>query len=947
LAFFTYKKQFASLQSGHLTTVEKIEQFLTKKAYKKTKINLDKARKWRQTLAKVFLGVAVLSLPFPIAVLPGIIIDGLILVVMTWLAKQEIMFESHSEDIPQDKLKKNVELIKRMFTFAGLYSSYIVFGMWRFGTLIFQDNILTPLEAKVQEGGILFPKTFTTLFDNSIIDLLLGIALAIATYSIFRAGYERLFEQRQLYYEDFFSKPKALTQAEAEHLGKHLTYEGMDTDANLYLGVDLATNEEIVLPTDDRTLHWICFGPTGSGKSESVIKPACYQDIIKIGKYMEEYSKFREATLEKYPEKDANGNIARYNYIDENGAKQHLTSKEIFDKEWFTEDRAKNMVNALVVVDPMESLAPAIAKYAKQVGIPDELIAYVNPISEDTATINIMDGDPDEIAPMFTSVLSTIFGEGGSPYFHDVVNEKVQNTIYLLKYTAEIPNDFDARRNGNRPTMEQLVELYTDVKAIRERLNILTWRRELLELKVIAQIEKSMSASDYNALKDENPEKAALIYHEAMEDCLSQEQRDKMSSYDEVIGYFRSGYKNNKDGEFEEDEKVKKDVKRASTMIASISKNKYLKNVFYRQTNFDLERFMSIGGILVINTANKELAKDSQLVGGLFTSLIQQAVYRRKENVAPLVTMIYDEAPQYITPETSAFAAMARKMRTSFVVLAQNLSQIMEIFPSNDAAEAFLGNMSHQTVFALNAPKDRKYFSEKFGAHKEIESYSTSPDRDEQGGKVIAKYDEKVQMKPNITPEEFSEIPRWNMVGVIKIDQVNHFVRFNTTPAFRIDISHYTDEKQGNKFKRENMEWYIHDWFDREDKEIHLDDDEANPIISYKDWLDNKSVEEATKAAEDKAKKEQEKAQKRAQKDADKAVKKEAHDAKRAEEVAAKRATNPPKPSEQPVVKTPKAGFAECKPKKSAFGDLAKVLNESRYEGRYDVEDLVDQQNIR
>ncbi|QGG46854.1 type IV secretory system conjugative DNA transfer family protein [Heliorestis convoluta] len=135
---------------------------------------------------------------------------------------------------------------------------------------------------------------------------------------------------------------------------------------------DRESGDPVVINGKDRFLHMLVVGPTGSGKTSSIIKPMLYQDMKRIA----------------------------------SGEKIGVT-----------------------VIEPSGDLADWVAEMANKMGIP---CIHVDPTKPNTHKFNPMQGEANAVAEATRTVLRSLFGDQEA-FFAQVQESMARNTILLLK----------------------------------------------------------------------------------------------------------------------------------------------------------------------------------------------------------------------------------------------------------------------------------------------------------------------------------------------------------------------------------------------------------------------------------------------------------------------------------------------------------------------------------
>ncbi|NSW83628.1 MAG: type IV secretory system conjugative DNA transfer family protein [Syntrophothermus sp.] len=131
--------------------------------------------------------------------------------------------------------------------------------------------------------------------------------------------------------------------------------------------------DPIVLEGEDRFLHMIIIGPTGTGKSSRMIKPMVYQDLEKI---------------------------------------------------------AAGVPMSLTLIEPKGSLAREVAAIARKMGI--KQVTLIDPEDPETAKFNPLQGSAHDVAESTRTVLRATFGKQDA-FFAQAQETHSRNAVLLLK----------------------------------------------------------------------------------------------------------------------------------------------------------------------------------------------------------------------------------------------------------------------------------------------------------------------------------------------------------------------------------------------------------------------------------------------------------------------------------------------------------------------------------
>ncbi len=174
-----------------------------------------------------------------------------------------------------------------------------------------------------------------------------------------------------------------------------------EDEFELKICIDTESHRKIGIKYLDVFLHFLIMGPTGSGKTFGVIKPLAWQII----KYIVKIKKI-----------------------------------------------------GLTVVEPKGDLAEDIASWCKRHDISH---VYINPLDENSAKFNPLQGDPQIVAESTRTVLKKLFGKQDA-FFSQIQETAARNTILLLK-----------RLHGDKLNLHDVVRVLRDQDKMREKVQLL------------------------------------------------------------------------------------------------------------------------------------------------------------------------------------------------------------------------------------------------------------------------------------------------------------------------------------------------------------------------------------------------------------------------------------------------------------------------------------------
>ena len=97
-------------------------------------------------------------------------------------------------------------------------------------------------------------------------------------------------------------------------------------------------------------------------------------------------------------------------------------------------------------------------------------------------------------------------------------------------------------------------------------------------------------------------------------------------------------------------------------ILDDIGKNILMRRVLFDKSDFDFDKFLEYGGILLINTAKGQLSNLSNVLGKFSLLCYQNAVFRRPPMTSSYNALYCDEFPDYIYEEFAQFLHKAENI---------------------------------------------------------------------------------------------------------------------------------------------------------------------------------------------------------------------------------------------------------------------------------------------
>lgn len=152
-------------------------------------------------------------------------------------------------------------------------------------------------------------------------------------------------------------------------------------------------------------------------------------------------------------------------------------------------------------------------------------------------------------------------------------------------------------------------------------------------------------------------------------------------------------------------------------MFEDMLGNRLLRRVFIGETTINLDKHLSSGGVLIVNTAMGRLGRLGDIFGQLIILSLQHAVFRRSGNEwnrTPHFLYI-DEFQRFANPDFERLITMGRSYRCACTLAMQNLAQL-KVNGRRDFYDIILNNARNKIVFGGSDSDEAKRFEIDFGA---------------------------------------------------------------------------------------------------------------------------------------------------------------------------------------------------------------------------------------
>lgn len=440
-------------------------------------------------------------------------------------------------------------------------------------------------------------------------------------------------------------------------LQKWFKMEKIEHWPDVVLGPDSDTKEFVVQPGRDRTLNNIIIGSIGTGKTAALVLPILNQDLHWMSRFINDYP-------------------------------------GIYKREDYHTEEVKGMyLNGISVIEPSNDLCQKAFQLVKAHGIPEESVFYIDPTNPDTPSINPMQGPVEKVAEAFAMVIEGL-AEGGQSNFFFQQSERnhLKHYIYLLKL----------HKPEQEVTFDMLLKMYDNPQLVRlmhlklketfpENYDLIENRDERNHWAIVKQIDEWFDA---NLLPQTERAGAGtvptLVKHG--------EYRGQPAFYDAKAEYVQ-GLRN---------------------ILNDIGASPLIRRVLFGKSDFDFDRHLESGGVLLVNTAKGELGGLSNVLGKLVLLSLQNAVFRRPPNISNFHHILVDEFPDYIYQPFKEFPAQSRKYKTIVTVVAQTVAQLADKY-GETYMHTLLGTLRHKMVYGDIPDYDAQLFSKMFGEKEKFE----------------------------------------------------------------------------------------------------------------------------------------------------------------------------------------------------------------------------------
>lgn len=506
--------------------------------------------------------------------------------------------------------------------------------------------------------------------------------------------------------------------------GQRLT----DPEPYVTIGKSIRTGEMVELTPVQRKQNAIYVGPIGSGKTSTIFIPQIRQDIDHYLKLIRDYPK-----LSKTP-----GFMEKKN------------------------NAATHYLGAIAVVETSNDLCASIYKLARQMGVPEEKIVWFDPSNPSTPSLNLLRGPIPIVTENVSNIINGVKTEN-SDFFQQSERTHLKMYITLLKMSAVI--------EGKTPDFSDLMDLYSDVYLVLEKMQYLEQYVKILKEKVVSKQDK------FEELKEEGSGASSASVKMARTDFEEINAKYKVAS--NTLKWFKNSIQpktfgaamlkhktGDRVGQIIYEDINDQNIAGLRNTLNDLAQNTLLRRILFRDSgDFSFDNFYRDGGILLCNTAKSELQDSlAKTIGQVYMISLATAAFRRKPDTAPLASIYLDEFPDFLYSDFPSFLAQARKYNISIVIATQTFSQLARE-NGREYAETIMSNMLTRGAFGDLSPGDAEILEPYFG-----EKYRTTEDVSNQdvgalSGDLTNKRSltSKSGYEPNITASDLMQLQKFNI----------------------------------------------------------------------------------------------------------------------------------------------------------------------------------------
>lgn len=616
-------------------------------------------------------------------------------------------------------------------------------------------------------------------FGGQLVNIIMLLAPVPLFYILIRESYKReivkwndILEVRIK--ERFFRAPE---------ITRLITDYENDAEANLELGRDAKSGEKVVLKANTLLYNTFFIGATGTGKSAAVANNIAIQTTEKAILYFK-----KRAEYIKKVESELNGKMLTRKSM------ESLKNQKL--EEWFTSGESKLLLNGFYINEPAGNLVANVEEILKKDGVPKEMRWKLDPTSEDTEGINILDTSWEDASGLLANLIKLFAeegGEGGSTFFKTAEETYIRFLIVILKITSQIDECYlDINLNGRAPTLTQVSEMLDDTSIIIKRLKIFKVYRSMIKRKLdkLEEEYREIFTSELNEFiknggdrrlfSERNSEKLSILLPKV------NDFRSDYTVINQAYNYFANNYYIDAITNLPSF-RQEANVEGLKNTIRNLSSSKLAQRVLFNQSSKNVDVFLKAGGFILVTTARGEMDDIlSRRLGKVIDLTIQRSVLRRIPETSPFFPLITDENAWVITKNTETFVNQNRKYHAPMISLFQNYEQT-EAELGESLTKALLSSYRNGFVFQDGSEGSIRIVADKAGTTMQVVKTFTFQDED-----ILAGHDnnststrEEIKEVEAIRKNDLLKQEKFGFTGVYtENDEVSDVTQVIPTPYF-------------------------------------------------------------------------------------------------------------------------------------------------------------------
>ena len=325
-------------------------------------------------------------------------------------------------------------------------------------------------------------------------------------------------------------------------------------------------------------------------------------------------------------------------------------------------------LNGISIIEPSNDICQRTLQLVRAHGISDEAVTYIDPLDPNTPNINPMRGPVEKVAEVMVQILAEINNpKDGMDFFFEQGNRNhLKNYIYLLKL----------HDTEKEVTLDMLLEMYNNPQLVRAM-------HVALKMKIPVDIEQIENRDERNHWKIiqgiDSWFESNLLPKKIFQGTI---QFPDYGENGEMIYY---------DAQAEH-------VQGVRNALNDMGSNILIRRVLFGTSDFDFERHMEVGGVLLVNTAKNDIGELSNIIGKIVLMNLQNASFKRIPSESSYHHILVDKANNYLYRSFEELVAQSRKYKVIITTLHQSLQPLGEEF-GQDFLNVLLGNMRNRIMY--------------------------------------------------------------------------------------------------------------------------------------------------------------------------------------------------------------------------------------------------------